>query len=173
MQFIDLARSRSSCRAFSEKPVETEKLDLILEAGRLAPTATNAQPVRVLVLKSEAALTKMRGLTRMTYNAPVVLVVLYDTDVSWKASNYNDPFDAGDMDASIVATHLMLAAKSVGLESLWARAFNAAEVAKAFDLPENVHVACIVDIGYADQEKGGPSPRHAARKDMADFAKEI
>ena len=73
MQFIDLARSRYSCRAFSEKPVETEKLDLILEAGRLAPTATNAQPVRVLVLKSEAALTKMRGLTRMTYNACMTL----------------------------------------------------------------------------------------------------
>lgn len=173
MQFIDLAKSRYSCRAFSEKPVETEKLDLILDAGRLAPTATNAQPVRVLVLKSEAALTKLRGLTRMAYNAPVVLVVLYDTDVSWKAANYNDPFDAGDMDASIVATHLMLAAKSVGLDSLWARAFNAAEVAKAFDLPENVHVACIVDIGYADPEKGGPSPRHSARKPMSEFAKEI
>ena len=77
------------------------------------------------------------------------------------------------MDASIVATHLMLAAKSVGLDSLWARAFNAAEVGKAFDLPENVHVACIIDIGYADPEKGGPSPRHAARKGMAEFAKEI
>ena len=173
MEFAELVKNRYSCRAFTDKAVEPEKLEQVLEAGRLAPTATNAQPVRVLVLKSEDALTKMRGLTRMTYDAPVVLVVLYDTDVSWKATNYNDPFDAGDMDASIVATHLMLAAKSVGLDSLWARAFNATEVGKAFGLPENVHVACIVDIGYADPEKGGPGPRHALRKDMAEFAKEI
>lgn len=173
MDFIELAKSRYSCRKFSCQAVEAEKLNTVLEAGRLAPTATNAQPVRVLVLKSEESLNKLRALTRMTYNASVVLVVCYDTSVSWKASNYNDEFDAGDMDASIVTTHMALAAKDVGLDTLWARAFNAEEVARAFDLPESVKVACILDVGYADAEQGGPSPRHDARKPMADFAKEL
>lgn len=173
MSFIDLAKSRYSCRAFAAKPVEPEKLNQVLEAGRIAPTATNAQPVSVLVLKSEEALNKLRALTRMAYDAPVVLLVCYDSSVSWKATNYNDSFDAGDMDASIVATHMMLAAKDIGLDTLWARAFNAADVAKAFGLPETVHVACILDVGYADSEKGVPSPRHPVRKNMADFAKEI
>lgn len=173
MSFVELAQARYSCRAFAEKPVENEKLKQILEAGRLAPTATNAQPVTVLVLKSDSALDKLRSLTRMVYNAPVVLLVCYDTAISWKASNYKDSFDAGVMDASIVATHMMLAAKDIGLDTLWARAFNAADVAKAFDLPETVHVACILDVGYADLEKGGPSPRHPIRKDMGDFAKEL
>lgn len=173
MSFIDLAKSRYSCRAFDARPVENEKLQQILEAGRLAPTATNAQPVRVLVLKSEAALDKLRAHTRMGYNAPVVLLVCYDTAVSWKALNYNDSFDAGDMDASIVATHMMLAAKDIGLDTLWARAFNANDVANAFNLPETVRVACILDVGYADLEKGAPSPRHASRKEICEFAKEL
>lgn len=173
MDFNALVKARYSCRKFLEKPVEEEKLLQVLEAGRLAPTATNAQPVTVLVLKSEESLNKLRGLTRMTYNANLVLVVCYDTNVSWKAKNYNDDFDAGDMDASIVTTHMALAAKDVGLDTLWARAFNAEEVARAFDLPESVKVACILDVGYADPEQGGPSPRHDARKPMADFAREL
>lgn len=173
MDFIDLAKSRYSCRKFSERAVESEKLEAILEAGRVAPTATNAQPVTVLVLKSEETLNKLRALTRMTYNANTILVVCYNTEISWKAKNYNDDFDAGDMDASIVTTHMALAAKNLGLDTLWARAFNAADVARAFDLPENVHVACILDVGYADEEQGGPSPRHEARKPMAEFAKEL
>jgi len=171
MDFNELAQARYSCRKFLEKTVEKDKLQYILEAGRLAPTATNAQPVTVLVLKSEESLNKLRALTRMTYNANLILVVCYNTDISWKAKNYNDDFDAGDMDASIVTTHMALAAKNVGLDTLWARAFNAADVAKAFDLPENTHVACILDVGYADPEQGGPSPRHEARKPMAEFAK--
>ncbi len=171
MDFNELAQARYSCRKFLEKTVEEDKLQYILEAGRLAPTATNAQPVTVLVLKSEESLNKLRALTRMTYNANLILVVCYNTDISWKAKNYNDDFDAGDMDASIVTTHMALAAKNVGLDTLWARAFNAADVAKAFDLPENTLVACILDVGYADPEQGGPSPRHEARKPMAEFAK--
>jgi len=173
MSFIDLAKSRYSCRKFAARPVENEKLQQILEAGRLAPTATNAQPVKVLVVKSEEALAKMRGLTRMAYNAPVVLVVYYDTAVSWKATNYNDSFDAGCMDASIVTTHMALAAKELGVDSLWARAFNADEMGKAFGLSETEHVACILDLGYADPADGGPSPRHALRKELGEFVADL
>lgn len=173
MSLMNLVKSRYSCRKYADRSVEDEKLQQVLEAGRLAPTATNAQPVKVLVVKSEDPLTKMRGLTRMAYNAPVVLVVYYDTAISWKATNYNDNFDAGCMDASIVTTHMMLAAKELGLDTLWARAFNADEMKSAFGLSETEHVACILDLGYADPVEGVPSPRHGARKPMVDFAKEM
>ncbi|MCF0225291.1 MAG: nitroreductase family protein [Fibrobacter sp.] len=173
MKFNELVKARYSCRKFDERHVEEEKLRYILEAGRLAPTAKNAQPVTVLVLKSEKSLDKLRALTQMTYNSRLVLVVCYDTSISWKATNYNDNFDSGDMDASIVATHMVLAAKDVGVDSLWARAFNASDVARAFELPENIHVACILDLGYASTVAGGPSPRHEARKQMEQFAREL
>ena len=75
MSFMDLAKNRYSCRAFTAQAVEPEKLAQVLEAGRLSPTAINAQPVTVKVIKSPEALEKIRGITRMAYNAPVVLMV--------------------------------------------------------------------------------------------------
>ena len=75
MSFIELAKNRYSCRAFADKAVESEKLETVLEAGRLSPTAVNGQPVIVKVLKSQESLAKLRSITRMAYNAPVVLMV--------------------------------------------------------------------------------------------------
>lgn len=61
MNFMELAKARYSVRKYSDKPIEKEKLDLILEAGRIAPTGHNNQPYRVYVLKSPEALEKVRG----------------------------------------------------------------------------------------------------------------
>lgn len=172
MSFIDLAKSRYSCRAFSAQSVELDKLQLILEAGRLAPTAINAQPVHIIVLKSENALEKIRNATRMAYNAPVVLMVCYDESKSYTAEKYNDDFKSSVMDSSIVATSMMMQATDLGLATLWARGFNAKEVAKAMNLPANLTLACLLDVGYADPELGGPSPRHPVRQSLEEFAEE-
>ena len=171
--FLELAQNRYSCRVFSEKAVEPEKLQQVLEAGRIAPTATNAQPVRVLVLKSEAALAKIREATRMAYNAPVVLMVCYDSSISYRASKYNDPHDSGYEDGSIVTTHMMLAAKDLGLDTLWARGFNAQDIEKAFDLPPQMKLVCLLDVGYADPQHGQPGPRHSQRIPMEQFSQEL
>ncbi len=173
MEFMDLVKARYSCRKFTEQAVENDKLQMILEAGRLAPTATNAQPVRIYAVKSADAVAKLRGITRMAYNAPLLLLVCYDENVSWKAKNYNDDFDGGIMDCSIVATHIMLRATELGLNTLWARGFNASEIERAFDLPQNMKLACMIDVGYADPEQGGPSPRHPVRKEMSEFVTEL
>ena len=94
MSFMDLAKNRYSCRAFTAQAVEPEKLAQVLEAGRLSPTAINAQPVTVKVIKSPEALEKIRGITRMAYNAPVVLMVCYDEPKCYTAEKYNDNFSA-------------------------------------------------------------------------------
>ena len=173
MKFMDLVKSRYSCRKFSDRAVETEKLNAVLEAGRLAPTAMTHQPLKVFVLKSAEALAKIRGITRMAYDAPVVLMICYDKDLCYRALNYNDEHECGDMDASIVATTMMMEATAQGLNTLWARGFNAVEIARGFELPENLKVSCLLDVGYADPVQGGPSPRHEVRKPMVDFAQEI
>ena len=171
--FLELAQKRYSCRIFIEKTVEAEKLQLVLEAGRIAPTATNAQPVRVFVLKSESALSKIRKATPMAYNAPVVLMVCYDSSISYRASKYNDPHDSGYEDGSIVTTHMMLEAKDLGLDTLWARGFNAQDIEKAFDLPPQMKLVCLLDGGYADPERGNPSQRHRQRIPMEEFSQEL
>jgi nitroreductase len=172
MSFMELAKNRYSCRAFSDKNVEPEKLQQVLEAGRLSPTAVNAQPVFVKVIKTPEKLEKIRSITRMAYNAPVVLMVCYDEPKCYTAEKYNDKFNSGVMDASIITTSMMMQATDLGLATLWARGFNASEIEKAFGFPSNEKLACLLDIGYADPENGGPSPRHPVRKSMEEFAQE-
>ena len=173
MSFIALAKSRYSCRSFSERTVEREKLESVLEAGRIAPTATNSQPVYVRVLESSETIGKIRGLTRMAYNAPVVLMVSCDKSKSYRASKYGDEHDCGPEDASIVATQMMLEATDLGLNTLWARGFNAETIEQAFGFPENEKLVCLLDLGYAEPVHGGPSPRHSVRKPMSEFAVEL
>lgn len=118
MAFMDLAKSRYSVRKFSDKPIEKEKLDAILEAGRIAPTGHNYQPYRVYVLQSAEALEKIRGLTRCAFNAPVVLMVTVRKDEEW-VNPFEHSIRAGEQDASIVATHMMLEAWDLGIGSCW------------------------------------------------------
>ena len=87
MSFIDLAKNRYSCRKYNGESVSSEKLQAVLEAGRISPTAINAQPIVVKILKSEESLAKIRGITRMAYDAPVVLMVCYDLDKCYRAEN--------------------------------------------------------------------------------------
>lgn len=89
MDFLELAKERYSVRKFSDKKVEREKLDAILEAGRCAPTAVNYQPQRILVLESPEALEKLKGCTPYHFHAPLALLVCYDREASWKRSHDN------------------------------------------------------------------------------------
>ncbi len=72
MDFIELVKKRYSCRSFSEKQVEKEKIDLILEAGRLAPTAGNFQPQRILVITDKEKINELKECTAFTFDAPIV-----------------------------------------------------------------------------------------------------
>ena len=173
MSFIDLAKNRFSCRAFTDRAVEPEKLAQVLEAGRVSPTAVNGQPVFVKVIKSPEMLKKIRGLTRMAYNAPVVLMVCYDDNKVYTPVTYLDDFKSGIMDSSIVTTSMMMQATDLGLATLWARGFNASHIEHEFGFEPNIKLACLLDIGYADPENGGPSPRHSVRKPMEEFAEEM
>ena len=108
MEFTKVVAERYSCKNFSTRKVEAEKLTEILEAGRLAPTAKNSQEQRIYVLQSEESLAKLDKVTPCRYGAPTCLVVAFD-----KNSVFTYPGgkrDSGVEDAAIVATHLMLAA---------------------------------------------------------------
>lgn len=164
MTFMELCQKRYSTRKFSDKPVEHEKLDYILEAGRIAPTGRNYQPQKVYVIKSAEAIAKVReAAAPMAYNAPVMLVVGYDKNISAKATPWGEDYDLGESDAVIVATSMMYAAEDVGIGTLWARGFNTRKVAKALDLPDNIEIVCLLDLGYS---ACGPAPKHFERKSL-------
>lgn len=165
MEFTDVIKNRYSCKKYSGRTVEDEKLAAILEAGRVAPTAKNLQEQHVYVLQSADALEKFDGLTPCRYGAPTVLLVAFNSE-----NVYTYPGSertSGIEDASIVATHMVLAAANEGVDSCWVNRLNPDEVARAFGLPGNEVVLCAIDLGYA-AEGTGPLPNHASRKGLAE-----
>lgn len=101
MDFFTLAKNRYSVRKFSERSVEPEKLEKVLEAARVAPTAHNYQPFRIYVLKSKDAIAKIRELTPCAFNAPIVLMVTICRDEQW-VNELEKGFLSGQVDAGII-----------------------------------------------------------------------
>jgi len=161
MSFIDLARDRYSVRKFSSKPVEREKLDLILQAGGFAPTAFNKQPQRILVVESEEAREKIKKCTPCHFDAPVVLVICYDNTASFPGKAFN----LGIVDASIVTTHMMLEVSDLGLGATWVQYFDPDYIVKEFSLPENIVPVTLLPLGYP-AEDAAPSDMHTSRKTL-------
>ncbi len=160
MDFIELAARRYSVRKFSDKPVEKEKIELILKAAQLSPTACNNQPQRILVIQSESALAKLRKCTAYHFGAPLAFLICFDKTASWKRSFDGD--DSGAVDASIVTAQMMLEAADIGLGTTWVAYFDPTKVRKEFNLPENFVPVALLPAGYpADDAK--PYPAHAKR----------
>ena len=161
--FLELAANRYSVRSFTSQAVTQEDLAQILEAGRVAPTAHNDQPQRIKVITDAEGLAKVDESTPCRFGAPLVLLICYDKTACWKR-----PFDAalsGEVDASIVTTHMMLMAHELGLGTCWVMYFNAEKAAEAFALPENIIPVAMLPIGYP-AENAAPSPMHSSRLDM-------
>lgn len=171
MDFLTLAKERYSVRKFSDRPVEKEKLDLILEAGNVAPTAKNLQPQRIYVLQSEEALKKMNELSPCVFGAKTVLVFTYNTDEEWQ-----NPLEAGIRsgveDVSIVASHIMMEAADLGLGTCWCNFFPNSKLEEAFDLPKNEKSVLFMPLGYI-ADNCVPSANHSAKKDIDDIVKYI
>jgi len=165
MKFINLAENRYSVRKFSDKSVEQEKLDVVLRAGQLAPTACNYQPQRILVINDEDSLAKLKKCTPFHFDAPIVLLVCYDSTVS-RQRQFDDS-DMGVIDASIVTTHMMLQAADLGLGSTWVEHFDPAIVKKEFSLPDHIMPAALLPMGYP-AEDATPSAMHNKRQPITE-----
>ena len=165
MEFKEVITERFSCKKFRSEQIGKEQLEAILEAGRLAPTAKNLQEQHVYVVQSEEILAKIDGVTPCRYGAPVVLVVAFD-----KNNVFTYPGgkrDSGVEDATIVATHMILAAADEGVDSCWINFFDPEKMAEAIGLPENEEILMLLDLGYA-AEGAGPLPNHSSRKPLAE-----
>ncbi len=171
MNFSELAKDRYSVRKYDSRPVEDEKLSLILEAAKLAPTAANKQPQKIYVIKSEEKRIDLAKVCKFTFDAPVIFIICYDTDRDWK-NNLMPGYSSGETDAAIVTTHMMLQAWELGIGSCWVGWFNSDEIKNALGLPENVVVSAILPIGYP-AEGSVPSPMHTTYREDGDMVEEL
>ncbi len=163
MEFSKVVKERYSCKKYSDRPVEEEKLSAILAAGRLAPTAKNLQEQHIYVAQTAEALERIDSVTPCRYGAGTVLVVAYD---SGNVFTYpGGKRDSGTEDAAIVATHMILAAANEGVDSCWVNNFDPEKLAAALGLPEKEEILMLMDLGYA-AEGAGPLPNHERRKPL-------
>ena len=165
MEFKEVIKTRYSCKKYSDRKVEKDKLTASLNAGRLAPTAKNLQEQHVYVVQSPETLAKIDAVTPCRYGAPTVLVVAFD-----KNNVFTYPGgkrDSGVEDATIVATHMILAAADEGVDSCWINFLDPEKLAAELGLPENEEVLMVMDLGYAADE-AGPLPNHMSRKELSE-----
>lgn len=145
MDFLKLATERYSVRKFSDKPIENEVVDKILEAGHIAPTGCNYQPQRILVINKEETLEKLRECTRCHFDAPCAMLVCYDKNQCW--TRKYDGNQSGIIDASIVCTHMMLGAYEEGIGTCWVMHFDPFKMREAFAIPENIEPVALLVMG--------------------------
>ena len=163
MSFLELAEKRFSCRKFSDRPVEEDKLQQIVKAASLAPTAANRQPVKVWLLKSEEALAKVSETTAFTFGCKAVFAVGGKKEDGWVRKYDERPF--ADVDASIVAAHMMLAVEDLGLGTTWVGHFEVNRLKELFPEMAPYDMVALFPVGYP-AEDAEPSQNHTLRKPL-------
>ena len=163
MTFLELAQRRGTTRGFSPRPVDAPDLTYVLAAGRVAPTACNRQPQRILVVQDPENLTRVRR-AYQTFGAPCVLIVCRDTRQALIR-----PFDgkcSGDLDLGIVCDHMMLAARDRGLGSVLVGLFDPRILQREFHLPDHLEITALLFLGYPAGDFPSPHRHEAERKPL-------
>ena len=166
MEYSDLIAARYSVRAYRPEPVEDEKLQAVLEAARLAPTAANRQPFQLVVLHTAGREAEIGQIYHRPWfvQAPLVIAVCAVASQAWVRDS--DRFNARLIDAAIVADHLILAATNLGLGTCWIAAFKVEAARSVLHLPADVEPVIFTPLGYpADQ----PGPK--VRKPLAELVR--
>ena len=142
--FLDLAKARYSVRKFLDKKVPKDIIEKILKA-------------RIIVVESAEGLAKIKECTRCHFDAPLVFIISYNKEECWTR-----PYDgklSGDIDASIVTTHMMLEAANLGIGSCWVMHYRPEVLKEKFNLPDNLESTALLVMGYP-AEDAKPAPGH-------------
>ncbi len=164
MDFISLARNRYSCRSYLDKKVTKELIEKVIEAARIAPSATNAQPWRFVVITQLPLKDNIISCFSRTWlkTAPVIIVACGDHSLSWRRS---DGKDHCDIDLAIAIDHITLAASDNGLATCWICKFDAMKCSEILKLPSHISPVAIIPLGYPADEPND-SERHLKRKPL-------
>lgn len=166
MDFLNLAQERFSVRKFTDEPIAQETIDKILKAGYVAPTAKGIQPHRVVVVNNEEALEKLRKATKCHFDTKTAMIICYNREEC-----YLRPYDgkiSGEIDASIVTTHMMLAAASLGVGTTWVMHFRPEVLRNEFEIPATLEPTAILVMGYP-AEDAVPAPMHSQFRPMEEL----
>lgn len=155
MDFFELVNKRYSVRSYLSDDIEQDKIQKILEAARLAPTACNLQAFRVVVAKTEGRKEEIRKIYPRSWfaDAPYIIAVCAVKGKGWVRS---DNKNFADVDAAIVMDHIILAATALGLGTCWIGAFDPKAAAEVLKLDGDLEPIVLTPLGYP---KGEQPPR--------------
>lgn len=165
MDFLLLAKLRCTTRGFANQHIPTNDLDYILSAGRVAPTACNQQPQRIIVVQRPENITKIQKAYK-TFGSPCVLIVCRD-----RRNELIRPYDnkcSGDLDIGIICDHMMLAARERNIGSVMVGLFYPEIIRKEFNLPEYIEPTALLILGYPDSEFLNPERHNTERLPLTD-----
>lgn len=167
MDFLQLAQARYSVRAYQSTPVEADKLQQVLEAARLAPTANNRQPFQIIVVHTAGREEELQRIYPKDWfiQAPLIIGIVALPTESWFRKKY-DQMNYSWVDATIAIDHLILAAHDVGLGTCWIADFNPAAAREVLGLPDNVEPVIFTPLGYPADE-----PREKKRKTLSELVR--
>lgn len=166
MEFNDVIRKRTATRMFSDKKISGEYIEKVLEAGNLAPTAKNLQPQFIYVVVSDEGLENIDKVSPCRYNAKCCLLVCSDKEKAFQKDGYS----TYEIDATIVATHMILEATNLNIDTTWIEAFDHQETKKIFNIGDNLEPVCIINLGYKADDCP-KNPLHNQRKSKNETVK--
>ena len=171
MNFMEIAQARQSCRAYDEaREVETEKLEAILEAAQIAPSACNGQPYKITVCRGNASqevalACRGMGLNKFAVQAPITLVISEMPYVKTAAMGAKvKGNDYRSIDIGIVTAYITAEATAQGLETCILGWLDDAKIRKICDLEHPVRL--VITLGYA---KEGDPLRKKVRKEITEL----
>ena len=153
MEFAELIRTRYSVRAYKPDPVEDDALNQVLEAARLAPTAANRQPFRLVVIHTAGREAELKRIYPRDWfaQAPLVICACGIPAQGW---THSDGKNYTDVDVAIAMDHLILAAASLGLGTCWIAAFDPTAAREVLGLPDGVEPVAFTPLGYPADRPG-------------------
>ena len=165
MEMSDLIKKRYSVRAYKPDPVEEEKLQQVLEAARLAPTAANRQPFQLIVIRTAGREAELQRIYRREWfvQAPLILCACGIPGEGWIRMD-GKPYV--DVDVAIAMDHLILAATELGLGTCWIAAFDPSAAREVLGLPDGVEPIAFTPLGCAADR---PAPKK--RKPLSDLVR--
>ena len=152
MEFERVIKTRESIRDYSDKKVEDEKINYVLECARLAPSWTNKQCWQFIVIKDKKIikdLSKTSIINPWLKYAPVVIVACGDPKQSGSRNN----IEYYTVDVSIALQNLVLAATDKGLGTCWIGGFNEKKIKDILEIPKNIKVVALTPLGYPSEKK--------------------
>lgn len=166
MNFDKICEDRFSAREFSDIKVSDKQIRKIIELIRLAPTALNNQPYKIVVANSDSAIDKLKKANATLYNAKSVLIICSDRNNVW-ANRYSGENDIL-IDIGIITATALYAATEYGLDSCCVCNFDPQLLGKEFDLPDNITADALILLGCKSEECK-PSERHFIRKTLEEI----